>query len=299
MQSGKALGTEIDLRLFTNDVKEAEGYFSVFWAKIYDFENKYSRFLDSSELNNLNKNAGQMVRVSPEFKSLLEKTKEFSALSHSLFNPFILPELHCAGYLYSMTGPIDQTAPNYSDRKVVDCSLLEIGSDHVRIPENTAIDLGGIGKGYLADMLGKILDGKVDNYCLSLGGDMIVKGKNGDEMWSIDIQSSVDRSQNIAECLLTEEKAGIATSGLMRIKGDKEQLHLINSDKNNKEQGIYTMCSVVAQDATTADVMASCILLAGEEYAKDLIKQKVIQAVLLQGEVGTTPCIIGDCFRLI
>jgi thiamine biosynthesis lipoprotein ApbE len=295
MQTGKALGTDVDLRLVISDILEAEKYFSELWDQIYDYEKKYSRFVYSSELNNINKNAGQLVRISPEFKLLLEKAKYFSTLTHDLFNPFILPQLHRAGYVYSMADAVDKAIPDYSDRQVVNSSFLEIGSDYVCIPENTAIDLGGIGKGYLADMLGNILDGKVDDYCLSLGGDMIVSGKDENKDWNIDIQSSVDRNENIAECIITEKKAGVATSGLVRIKGDKEQDHLVGL---NNKQNIYTMCSVLADDTTTADVMASCILLEGEDYAKDLIRQKVVRAVLLQGGATITPCLLGGGFNL-
>lgn len=297
MQTGNALGTDIYLRLGVKDISEAEKYFLELWAKIHDFEKKYSRFLESSELSIFNKNAGQKVKISEEFKLLLEKTKYFSALTHDLFNPFILPQLHRTGYINSMTYTAGKKFPDYSDRVVVDNSMLEIGDDYAYIPPNTAIDLGGIGKGYLADSLGEVLDDKVDNYCLSLGGDMIMKGKNENEPWLVDIQSSVDRDKNIAECIILEKKAGVATSGLVRIKGGNRQKHLINT--GNIKQNKYNMCTVVASDTTTADVMAKCILLAGEEYAVDLIRQKVIQAVLLQGEVDVIPCLLGNCFNII
>jgi hypothetical protein len=44
--------------------------------------------------------------------------------------------------------------------------------------------------------------------------------------------------------------------------------------------------------------MASCILLEGEDYAKDLIRQKVVRAVLLQGGATITPCLLGGGFNL-
>lgn len=297
MQSGEAMGTEIELWLVTFELEKAEKVFKILWKEIHDFDNRFSRFKMDSEVTRLNFSAGKIVSVSNELKNILEVSKRFSVMTEGAFNPFVLPDLQRAGYVHSMTGTKNMEHLDYSERKVVDIKYLEIKGDSVLIPEGTAIDLGGIGKGYLADLLAKSLDGTVEDYCLSLGGDILCKGLNVDKEWDIDIQSCRDRHDNIATYSAGTEKYSIATSALTRIKGGKEQLHLINP-RQKASQNEYEMCSVVAQDATTADVMASCILIDGKNLADELFRQDVIKAVLLQGKGNTQPVIWGSGFKL-
>lgn len=297
MQSGEAIGTEIELWLVTFEPEKAENMFKILWKEIHDFESRFSRFKADSEVTRLNLNAGKTIPISKELNDILETSKNFSTITKGTFNPFILPEVQRAGYVHSMTGGRNVGYLDYSERMVVDIKFLEIKGGSVLIPEGTAIDLGGIGKGYLADLLAKLLDGVVEDYCLSLGGDILCKGLNVDKEWEIDIQSNLDRNENIATYSDGVEAYSVATSALTRIKGGKEQLHLINP-KQKPSQNEYEMCSVVANDATTADVMASCILIDGKGLAEELFRQNVVKAVLLQGRGDIPPAVLGSGFKI-
>lgn len=298
IDKGPALGTEVELWLITTEPQKAQDVFKIIWKEIHDFENRFSRFKKDSELTHLNEHAGQMFPASKELRDILEASKSFSVRTKGLFNPFILPDLERAGYVHSMTGNTESPPPDYSDRKVVDINLLEIKNDCVFMPEGTAIDLGGIGKGYLADLLTKVLSGVVEDFCISLGGDIICQGLNIDKEWEIDIQSNSDREENIASYIGGIAMYAVATSGINRIKGGRTQLHLINPT-DIPTQNEYEMCSVVAWDATTADVMASCILIEGEKLARELVRQNVVKAVLLQGKGNASPIVLGSGFKLI
>ncbi len=297
MQTGKGLGTEIELRLVTFELEKAENVFKTLWKEISGFENRFSRFKTDSELTYLNENAGKMMPVSKELRDILEASKKFSDLTSGIFNPFILPEIQRAGYVHSMTGGSNSPQLDYSDRRVVDIKFLEIKNDSVLIPGGTAIDLGGIGKGYLADLLAKLLDGVVEDYCLSLGGDIICKGLDVDKEWDIDIQSNRNRNENVATYSHGVEIYAVATSAVTRIKKGKEQMHLINP-RDIPTQNEYDMCSVVAKDATTADVMASCILIDGKNLASELVRNNIVIAVLLQRKGDVLPVVLGKGFNL-
>ena len=298
MQSDRGLGSEIELRLATDNKALAEKYFPALWRLIAEFENRFSRFKPQSELSLFNARAGEKMKISREFKALLEASLKFAGLSGGLFNPFVLPALQRAGYVGSMS--IDAPASyseDYSGRKTADYSKLEIGSDWAMIPEETAIDMGGIGKGYLADLLADSLRGDVPNFCLSLGGDIIAEGSEADGPWVIDIQSAKDKSKGIATVDIGGSIAGVATSGSVREKNGHVQKHLINPTTKSPVLSPYDVCSVAAKDATTADVLASCAILGGEEFAGKLVEEGAVEAVLLQGELSV-PFLIGKGFLL-
>ncbi len=273
MQSAKALGTEIELRLRTENKDVAESAFKIMWKKISDFENKFSRFKKDSELSIVNLNAGKKIKASTEFMELFIRAKYFYEITDSIFNPFILPELFKAGYKKSMVGNGDYL--DYSNRKLSDFSVVKIDKETIYIPPDSAIDFGGIGKGYLADKLSMVLDNKFDSYCLSMGGDIILKGT-----WEIDIENFSNQNKIYGTWKNNFGKIGIATSSVVRKKSKTEQRHLIGPPSN------YDLCTVVCSDAVTADVLASCFLLMEESSINNFVNNNLVKFVLLQGKNG-------------
>jgi thiamine biosynthesis lipoprotein len=293
-QSAEALGTTIDLRLVAPSKAWAETWFSKLWQAISEFEADFSRFLPDSQLTRLNRSAGLRVSVTDEFKQLLAEMKRFADLSHGYFNPFILPALQKAGYLRSLSRKNSNLpALDYTERRIAKMEELEIGKTWARIPPNTALDSGGIGKGYLADKLSEILDeGGFDSYCLSIGGDMIMKGElPGGTKRRVGVQSVDDLSEDEMVYVSDGSRTGLATSGLSRAKDGKRQFHQIESGKSAKTK--YDMCTVVAEDATIADVMASSVLMGGRPLAEKLLAGDIVKTVLLQRR-GDQPVIVGD-----
>lgn len=294
----QALGTDVEFRLVTSKKDIVEEQFSTLWETVSKFEQRFSRFRHDSELSQFNQQAGRATPVSQQFKEMLLTVKKFSTMTEGHFNPFVLPDLQRAGYIHSMT---DQqlTKEDYSERTTVDCDSIEVGDTWAHIPENTALDFGGIGKGYLADHLATLLSTEIDGYCLSLGGDMLLKGcdENGAH-WSVDIQSDTDRTKNIAKFQGATETFGIATSATIREKQGKKQLHQISTVTGLPVNTALTMTTVVAKDATTADVLASYILSTGEETAKKLIAEHTIFGALLQKKTDQ-PVLFGEGFSVI
>src|SRR5665213_543385 len=113
--------------------------------QITNFENQFSRFLETSELTAFNNQAGSKVQSSQTFLKLLKKCKELSVKADGLYNPFILPALQRAGYINSWTDKSNKTKIDYTNRNVVNIRSLIIGDSWAKIPKDTALDFGGIG----------------------------------------------------------------------------------------------------------------------------------------------------------
>jgi thiamine biosynthesis lipoprotein ApbE len=81
---------------------------------------------------------------------------------------------------------------NVSTRQAALIQSLEIFDDSAAIPVNTALDMGGIGKGYLADKLANMSElSSVQGFWFSLGGDVVAKGFDVDDKpWQIAVQDA-------------------------------------------------------------------------------------------------------------
>ena len=288
-QTNIALGSEATLKIVSDaSAKQQQELFVELWTKIYAFEKQFSRFLPYSELSMFNRSAGIRQPISPAFKELLLTAQKLSAETKGLFNPFLLPAIQRAGYTRSFVeGAESDVHDDYSDKAVVAIEKLEIGTDWACIPYGTAIDLGGCGKGYLADQLAKALQGKVIGYSVSLGGDIVTFGtdKHG-QNWNVLIQSAnAIEGEAVGDITMPKTQYAIATSGTTKRKGihnGKSWHHIIDPNTLQPSQTDLIMTTVGHESGVYADVLASCAIIVGSKKAPSLLKRFAVRDFVLQ-----------------
>ncbi len=288
-QAKLALGSDVLLTLVTDrPVGDVNQLFDTLWIKIFQFEQQFSRFLPSSELSAFNRAAGLKAAVSDDFRTVLSVAKSLAEQTNGLYNPFILPALQRSGYHQSQVKKYqNDKVDNYSDKNVVTHDRLVIGDEWAQIPYGTAIDLGGMGKGYLADKLAEIIPDWVSGYWLSIGGDVVGNGSDEhSKPWLVEIDSGYDEVtdwvyQN------NSSKFSIATSGTTVHKWTKDgenRHHIIDPRTLKPASSDVWLSTVVAHDTVTADVLASCAVILGEEQSKQFLKSHGIDTFILQTE---------------
>lgn len=233
-----------------------------------------------------NRNAGLKRTISTELQEVLTAAREIADITNGLYNPFILPALQAAGYSHSRVPGYEQDAvDDHSSRSVVSSEELEIGDNWARIPFGTAIDLGGCGKGYLADRLRARLPDAVTGYWFSFGGDIAVGGHDEhNQPWNITVQSADDSSINIATLNVTTV-SGIATSGTTVHRGkrtDKPWHHIIDPRTCQPAETDVLLATVCDSSTLRADVLASCAVILGCKEGLRFLKEQGIKAAVLQ-----------------
>ncbi len=249
-------------------------------------EARWSRFREDSELSALNRRAGRWTPVSPETFALLELCARWMRLTGGLFTPLMGATLAAWGYAESLElGPAG-SATSPRPGAVGGAIELDRSRQRVRIPPGRSLDLGGVGKGWIADRVCRLLSDLAAGHAVLVdaGGDLVCV--DGGALVAIEAVSAGPGS-GILGYVRLEAGEGIATSGFSRrswVNGDGRAAHHL-LDPRTGEPGPRTHATVLASDAVTADVMAKVLALAPERL-DDCEFPALIQ---LDGEVRLSP----------
>jgi len=288
-QTKIALGGNVTLSIVTDvSTEKSDHLFSDLWQMVFKFERQFSRFIPMSELSIFNRTTGLKTPITSEFRDILIAAKQQGLDLNGLYNPFVTPALQRAGYKQSaLLGHEKDVQFDYSDRRVVPVGRLEIGNDWAKIPYGTAIDLGGCGKGYLADKLGSFLrDQPVTGYWLSLGGDIVTMGtdSNGKQI-TLGIQDAIQLLDSKYMIHSPNEHFAEATSGTFRRQGQDTSNswhHIIDPATSQPADTDIRLATVCAGTGLLADVLASCAIILGSKKAPSFLKKHGASSALLQ-----------------
>lgn len=285
--SGQALGSDVILTIRGRDQATDQLIFQALWAQIQAFERRFSRFMPDSELSTFNARAGEETPISAPFHELLEKVEYYRKSTGGLYDPFVLPALNRAGYIGSWPNPESyHEHTNYASRlRTIERREISISPRSARVPRHTALDFGGIGKGYLLDQLAAYLHTEhVKDYWLSLGGDIICAGfDNQNQPWKIGLAHATLAAEIVAYLENdTGKSLALATSGITKRKGPNWH-HIIDPRTDAPADTDVLTASVSTTSATSADVFAKCLVIGGSAAAPDFIESRdTIAAALLQ-----------------
>lgn len=182
------------------------------------YEHRFSANDPTSELSEINKNAGiHPVQVHPELFELIQIGKKHSLAPDSNMNIAI--------------GPLVQSwRIGFDDAKVVTDEEIKkllqiIDLDQVLLDENTvylkmsgmAIDLGALAKGFIADRIIDYLKSVgTQSALINLGGNLVTMGpalQHSDRYWRIGIQNPV-RTRGASQMILRVQDQSVVTSGI-------------------------------------------------------------------------------------
>jgi len=237
--------------------------------RLFDLEQRWSRFLPTSEVSVLNDCAGEPVAVSAETVLLVERAIEAWRITGGSFDATVLGDVIRAGY--DRTFDELRKVPVTSEL-VIGCTDIEIDGREVRLPAGTGFDSGGIGKGLAADLVAvEVMAAGAEGVCINVGGDLRVLGASSDGTWTVAVEHpSFD--QPIAHIGL--QFGAIATSTTLKrrwLVGDEPRHHLIDPRTGRPSTSDLTHATVIAGEAWIAEVMAKAVLLRGSQQAFDLL----------------------------
>jgi thiamine biosynthesis lipoprotein len=292
--SWSAMGTRATVQLTGGDHADL---IDARWL-IERLEERWSRFRATSELNRINERAGHAELVSEDTAALVDDAVAWWRTTGGRFDPTVLRAVQDAGYIRSFDhapGPIGDGAP------VPGCAGVTVDrtTRTVRVPAGIGLDLGGIGKGRAVDTVVDALRTDAAGGVVDLGGDLRVWGEPpaGAPGWPIAVE---DVRTGRRAALLGLAAGAVATSTVLRRcwrVGERRAHHLIDPATGRPSDGELLAVTVVAAEATGAEVLAKAALIAGSTpAAAALLEEHGVAGLLFAVDADPVP--VGGFERL-
>lgn len=226
------------------------------------------RFSESGQLHELNTTSG-ISTSSLTSSDLIRLILRSDTLVHATGNSFD-PSM---GILSEVWGFPEPTG--VPDSGVIHQALehtgwdlqVQINSDGITIQENTILDFGAIAKGYAVDQTWELLTEMGATECLVEVGGEVRCGSSTGRIWYIGVRHP--RRETLAG-ILELTSGAVATSGdyeCFFIEEGIRYSHLLDTDTGYPSRRSAS-ATVIAEDCTTADAMATAAAVAGPDQAR-------------------------------
>lgn len=219
-------------------------------------ESSWSRFIASSDLNLVNAKAGDWVEVPAHFAAAVRHAKQLRDLTDGIFDPTVSVSSWGYDRDFSQIG----NTPKREAQQVWQPATIDVEDNMVRVSKNGALDLGGIGKGLVADMTCDLLTTRgATRIVVDIGGDVALRGD-----WAID--ASCENGDPWARWSISG--GGVATSSTTQrawqTASGTNAHHLIDPRTSAPSSSCYTTVSAHASSAAAAEVAAKIALITGD-----------------------------------
>jgi len=243
-----------------------------------DFESRYSAYKEDSFLNTINQNAG---------KSSLPCTQE----DYTLFNTSIKVSQQTDGLFDISIGALSHGAYHFgfknekkASQKIVETQKKLVNyKDIILTPANIMLkkkgmrlDLGGIGKGYVAKCIAQFLAKKgATKILVDVGGEIVTRGKS----YTIALKDPFNEG-NIAYIKTSTEDISISTSGNYERFIDKDSHHILNTLAGTSPQ--YYSSMTILQNGWNIDYLdAYATALFNQTAEKNIILAKKLNIAMI------------------
>ncbi|MFB0551967.1 MAG: FAD:protein FMN transferase [Phycisphaerae bacterium] len=278
------MGTFARAVVIAEDLNTANKCIETAFEQIHKVDDLMSDYKSDSEISELNRDGFKTaVHLSKSTYEVLQRSIEFSKLTDGAFDVTVGPLVDLF-----RAAKDNQILPGEDDifqaKSKVGFEKLKLDDQNRTVQfavEGMRLDLGGIAKGYAVDKAVEAMQtsgaigGMVD-----IGGDIRCFGAppKGKEHWLIGVQNP-DLNEDIPEqnliLKLKLADGASATSGdyqqFVLIEG-KRHSHIIDRKTGTSAQGLSSV-TIIAENATDADALATAVSVMGTEKGLALIEK--------------------------
>ncbi len=241
-----------------------------------EYENLLSRTISGSDIDKLNHADGKTVSLSADTVSLIKDAVLYHQLSNGSFDITI----GTISTLWDFTGasPVPVPPAIISEKlEHVNSSKIHINNLSVTLEDpETAIDLGGIAKGYIADRLKEYLSKNgVEHALIDLGGNILTIGeKPNGTPYQIGIKKPFDENGGVITTVAIENQS-VVTSGIYeRYFEYNEKLyhHIISPLTGYPVRNNLLSVTIISDCSKDGDALSTSCMVLGLEEGMSLIE---------------------------
>jgi thiamine biosynthesis lipoprotein len=257
-------------------------------AVLAEVNGKLSNWDPDSEVSRFNASAStDPVPVSPAFAAVMRAAEAAHTLSGGKFDVTLAPLIELWGF-----GPRQPDDPVPSDAAIAAAlmsvgqteklALAEDGATLTKSAPGVTVNLSAVAKGYGIDQVAAALEAQgAARYLVEIGGDLVARGTNDrDAPWSIGIERPDARGGSV-ETVVPVRDMGLATSGDYRNYFEVDGVrysHIIDPTSGRPITHGTAAVSVLAEDATTADALATALLVVGADEGLAIAEREGLAA---------------------
>ena len=240
------------------------------------FEDKLSKTVTDSDISKINAAGGRPVEVSDLTIEVLKKGIYYSELTDGAFDITIAP--------LSNLWNFKSSSPSIPQHSALTEALGHVNYKNIVIENNTvtlidpdaSIDLGGIAKGYMADLLKDFLRGKgINKALINLGGNVLTIGNKPDgKPFAVGIQRPFSE-HNTPITAVSANDISVVTSGIYEryFKLDHKIYHHILDTTTGYpcENNLYSV-TILSDKSVDGDALSTACFVLGLEQGIQLIQ---------------------------
>ena len=261
-----AMDTVMDLKIYSeNDEALSEAK-----AEIQRIDALFDRGNENSDIYRINKN--KSADVSAETAEVIRAALSISERTDGAFDITVAPVMDLWGF-YGNEFNVPSDSELQSALEDVGYEKIQLDGTNISIPENTSIDLGGIGKGYTSDRIADLLKNRgVKSAIISLGGNVHAIGKRNDgSEWTVGITDPHNKSQLIGKLKISDK--AVITSGAYQRYFEQEGItyhHIIDPTTGKSADSGLASVTVITDSGMTADGLSTALFVMGLDKAIEL-----------------------------
>ncbi len=253
-------------------------------SEINSLEGVLSRTREDTDIAKLNAADGAPVTLSDEGAKLLGTALDLSAATDGAYDPTVAPLTDLWGI-----GTEHQQVPSQSD---IDAALAAVGTQHVHVSGDSVqldrgskIDLGGIAKGYAADLCADILKGADADGLLVLGGNIYAVGTNEGKDWNIGIADPDESTDTVAAVAVHD--LSVVTSGDYERYFEQDGVryhHIFDPATGYPAASGLRSVTVIDGNSTRADALTTALFVMGADEGRAYCEENGIAAVFITAD---------------
>ncbi len=271
-------------------------------ARCEGFEQTLSRTIETSDIGRINAAGGAPVEVEPETAELISKALGYCRASDGLFDITI-------GAVSKLWDFHEGVVPAPEE---IEAALPHVGYQNVQVSGTTVtladpearLDLGGIAKGYVSDvLLDELATEGVQSAYVNLGGNVKVLGAKPDgSAWRIGVRDPNDPDGGSPIARVSLEGGSVVTSGLYERQFEQDgrrYWHILDPRTGYPVETDIISATIVSDRSIDGDGYTKPLFMMGADEARAwLASHSELQVLLVdaQGDMTMWP---EDSFELL
>lgn len=287
---GTTQGSYYSIIYYDEQNRDFSGDFDSIFREI---ENTLSLWDENSMISRVNRNDESVV-LNQIFIDNFNYAMRAAELSEGYFDPTVGPLVSAWGFHFK--DGVEMTP------EIVDSLKQFVGYHKIKIEDGKVIkenpdmtlDFNAVAQGYTTDMIGDflLLNG-VENFLVDVGGEILAMGNkpNGD-LWKVGIEKPAEDkdAERIVQEIVELKDKSIVTSGNYRKyveRNGKRYSHSIDPNTGFPAANNMLSATIICDDTSWADCLASICMLVGMERAKEILAtQEGVKAFFIYEEEG-------------